>query len=94
MRDERNQDPQSKQLPEIIMGPACVQVFLVVARKVSEMGDKVGMVNAKSWKEQQERLDSFTAMEDLTMLVKGCKEGMAYKEETAKAFFSLAVLQM
>ena len=36
LREEHADDP-SKPLPEILMGPACVQVFLVVAKKVNRL---------------------------------------------------------
>eukprot|EP00959_Pyramimonas_sp_CCMP1952_P453588 9468464-Pyramimonas_sp.AAC.1 len=39
LRDERQRDP-SKPLPEVTMGPARVQIFLVAARRVSEAGEK------------------------------------------------------
>eukprot|EP00959_Pyramimonas_sp_CCMP1952_P316839 6631838-Pyramimonas_sp.AAC.1 len=90
MRDEFDQDPQNKQPPEIIMGPACVQVFLVVAKKVTAMGERVGMANAKTWKEQQDRLDSISSMDDLTMLVKGFRASSAFKEGLAKIVPSLS----
>lgn len=93
LREEGQSDP-SKPLPEIVMGPACVQVFLVVAKKVTEAGEKVGMANAKNWKEFQARLDGATSVADLTMLIKGFRVSSAFKDGLAKMVFSLTDLQM
>ena len=72
------------------MGPACVQMFLVVAKKLSLAGDSVGARNAKKWTVHQQKLDGCQDMSDLIMMVKGFRISSAYKEGLAKLVFSLA----
>eukprot|EP00959_Pyramimonas_sp_CCMP1952_P382764 8020606-Pyramimonas_sp.AAC.1 len=67
LREDHRQDP-SKALPEVTMGPACVQIFLVVARKISSAAESVGARNFEAWQLHLEKLDAIQDIDDLIVL--------------------------
>eukprot|EP00959_Pyramimonas_sp_CCMP1952_P131372 2747214-Pyramimonas_sp.AAC.1 len=89
MREAHAKDP-SQPLPEVGMGPACVQIFLLVCKELVAAGVSVGAMNQKAWTEQQGKLDQITDIAEMNLLVRAFRVSLAFKEGVAKITFAFS----
>ena len=93
MREEWKLD-NSKPLPEAAMGPAHVQVFLVVCGALTKAGERVGARNKALWDQQKGKLDQITSMVDMSLLVRGFRISSCFKEGNCKLVYALADVEL
>eukprot|EP00959_Pyramimonas_sp_CCMP1952_P160088 3348187-Pyramimonas_sp.AAC.1 len=88
LRELHQKSPADNQLPETVMGPACVQIFLVVAQHLTDAKERVGAKNAREWVEQKDKLDAVTSISDMALLIRGFRVSSCHKEGMAKMVYS------
>eukprot|EP00959_Pyramimonas_sp_CCMP1952_P433691 9081689-Pyramimonas_sp.AAC.1 len=67
MREAHAKDPAAP-LPEVHMGPACCQIFMVEADQIVTEGDRVGAKNRAAWENCKKKLDNISTQHDLSLL--------------------------
>ncbi|CAK0875420.1 unnamed protein product, partial [Prorocentrum cordatum] len=83
LRDLRAAGPAQHRAPDLVWGPACVQVFPQIALAVRDAGDQVGLRNKDGWAAIYGRLEPMD-IEALTMMIRGCRVSQCLKENQAR----------